>query len=154
MDFLNQNLLYLIPAIAVFGLIIMAIQTAWIKKQSTGNERMSEIAKYIHDGALAFLNAEYRLLAVFVVIAGALLGYVSTIVESTHWFIVVAFESVLYSRCRRYIGMRIATEANVRTTEAARTSHLKDLKLVSVSTVMGLGVAGLAVFGLSMLFIL
>ena len=156
MDFLNQYLIYLVPAIAVLGLIVMAIQTAWVRKQSTGNERMSEIATYIHEGALAFLNAEYRLLAVFVVIAGALLGLVSTMVSTTHWFIVVAFViGAIFSAVAGNIGMRIATEANVRTTEAARTSLSKGLKVsFTGGTIMGLGVAGLAVFGLSVIFIL
>ena len=156
MDFLNQNLIYLVPAIAVLGLVVMAIQTAWVRKQSTGNERMSEIATYIHEGALAFLNAEYRLLAIFVVIAGALLGFVSTLVATTHWFIVIAFViGAVFSAVAGNIGMRIATEANVRTTEAARTSLAKGLKVsFTGGTIMGLGVAGLAVFGLSMLFIL
>ncbi|MEC7654150.1 MAG: sodium-translocating pyrophosphatase [Bacteroidota bacterium] len=156
MDFLNQYLIYLVPAIAVLGLIVMAIQTAWVRKQSTGNERMSEIATYIHEGALAFLNAEYRLLAVFVVIAGALLGLVSTMVSTTHWFIVVAFViGAIFSAVAGNIGMRIATEANVRTTEAARSSLSKGLKVsFTGGTIMGLGVAGLAVFGLSIIFIL
>ena len=155
MNFLTENLLYLVPAIAILGLVVMAIQTAWVRKQSTGNERMSEIARYIHEGALAFLNAEYRLLAVFVVIAGALLGLVSTMVETTHWFIVIAFViGAVFSAVAGNIGMRIATEANVRTTEAARTSLSKGLKVsFTGGTIMGLGVAGLAVFGLSVLFI-
>ena len=156
MDFLNQNLIYLVPAIAVLGLVVMAIQTAWVRKQSTGNDRMSEIATYIHEGALAFLNAEYRLLAIFVVIAGALLGFVSTLVATTHWFIVVAFViGAVFSAVAGNIGMRIATEANVRTTEAARTSLSKSLKVsFTGGTIMGLGVAGLAVFGLSVIFII
>ena len=141
MDFLNQNLLYFVPAIAVLGLVVMAIQTSWIRKQSTGNERMAEIAKYIHEGALAFLNAEYRLLAIFVVIAGALLGLVSTLVATTHWFIVVAFViGAVFSAVAGNIGMRIATEANVRPTEAARTSLSKGLKVsFTGGTIMGLG---------------
>ena len=156
MDFLNQNLIYLVPTIAVLGLVVMAFKTAWIRKQSTGNDRMSEIAKYIHEGALAFLNAEYRLLAIFVVIAGGLLGLVSTLVETTHWFIVVAFViGAVFSAVAGNIGMRIATEANVRTTEAARTSLSKGLKVsFTGGTIMGLGVAGLAVFGLSVIFII
>ena len=156
MDFLNQNLIYLVPAIALLGLVVMAIQTAWVRKQSTGNDRMSEIATYIHEGALAFLNAEYRLLAIFVVIAGALLGFVSTLVATTHWFIVVAFViGAVFSAVAGNIGMRIATEANVRTTEAARTSLSKSLKVsFTGGTIMGLGVAGLAVFGLSVIFII
>ena len=86
-----QSLLYLVPALAVLGLIVMAIQSAWVRKQDTGSARMSEIAQHIHEGALAFLSAEYRILAIFVVVAGALLGLVSAMVETTHWFIVVAF---------------------------------------------------------------
>ena len=120
-----------------------------------GNERMAEIAMYIRRGALAFLSAEYRLLAIFVVVAGALLGLLSTVVDTTHWFIVVAFViGAVFSALAGNIGMRIATAANVRTTEAARTSLRKALKVsFSGGMVMGLGVAGLAVFGLSILFI-
>ena len=156
MQFLIDNILYLVPAIAIFGLIVMAIQGSWVRKQPKGNERMTEIATYIHEGALAFLNAEYRLLAIFVVIAGAVLAYVSTLVENTHWFIVVAFViGAIFSAVAGNIGMRIATEANVRTAEAAKTSLSKALKVsFTGGTVMGLGVAGLAVFGLSVIFII
>ena len=117
---------------------------------------MSEIAQHIHEGALAFLSAEYRILAVFVVIAGALLGLVSSMVETTHWFIVVAFViGAVFSALAGNIGMRIATQANVRTTQAARSSLSEGLKVsFTGGMVMGLGVAGLAVFGLSALFIL
>jgi K(+)-stimulated pyrophosphate-energized sodium pump len=156
MNFLIENLLYLVPTIAVLGLVVMAIQRSWVLKQPRGNARMSEIASYIHEGALAFLNAEYRILAVFVVVAGALLAYVSTLVPTTHWFIVVAFViGAIFSAVAGNIGMRIATEANVRTTEAARTSLSKALKVsFTGGTVMGLGVAGLAVFGISVIFII
>ena len=134
----------------------MAIQAAWVRKQSAGEARMSEIAQHIHEGALAFLSAEYRILAVFVVIAGALLGLVSSMIETTHWFIVVAFViGAVFSALAGNIGMRIATQANVRTTQAARTSLSEGLKVsFTGGMVMGLGVAGLAVFGLSALFIL
>ena len=156
MQFLIDNILYLVPVIAIFGLIVMAIQGSWVRKQPKGNERMTEIATYIHEGALAFLNAEYRLLAIFVVIAGAALAVVSTLVEQTHWFIVVAFViGAIFSAVAGNIGMRIATEANVRTAEAAKTSLSKALKVsFAGGTVMGLGVAGLAVFGLSVIFII
>ncbi|HIO15755.1 MAG TPA: sodium-translocating pyrophosphatase [Flavobacteriales bacterium] len=156
MDFLINNLLYFVPAIAVLGLIYMAIQGAWVRKQPKGNERMTEIATYIHEGALAFLNAEYRMLAVFVVIAGAALGVISYLVPATHWFIVVAFViGAVFSAVAGNIGMRIATQANVRTAEAAKTSLSKALKVsFTGGTVMGLGVAGLAVFGLSVIFII
>lgn len=151
-----QPLLYLVPALAVLGLIVMAIQAAWVRKQDTGSARMSEIAQHIHEGALAFLSAEYRILAIFVVVAGALLGLVSAMVETTHWFIVVAFViGAVFSALAGNIGMRIATQANVRTTQAARSSLSEGLKVsFTGGMVMGLGVAGLAVFGLSVLFIL
>ena len=153
---MQQSLLYLVPGLAVLGLVIMAIQAAWVRKQSTGEARMSEIAQHIHEGALAFLSAEYRILAVFVVVAGALLGLVSSMVVTTHWFIVVAFViGAVFSALAGNIGMRIATQANVRTTQAARTSLSEGLKVsFTGGMVMGLGVAGLAVFGLSVLFIL
>jgi len=156
MQFLIDNILYLVPVIAIFGLVVMAIQGSWVRKQPKGNARMTEIATYIHEGALAFLNAEYRLLAIFVVIAGAALAFVSTLVPDTHWFIVVAFViGAIFSAVAGNIGMRIATEANVRTAEAAKTSLSKALKVsFTGGTVMGLGVAGLAVFGLSVIFIL
>ena len=134
----------------------MAIQAAWVRKQDTGTPRMAEIAQHIHEGALAFLKAEYRVLSVFVVVAGALLGVVAHFVESTPYWIVVAFViGAIFSAIAGNIGMRIATQANVRTTQAARTGIAHALKVsFSGGTVMGLGVAGLAVFGLSMLFML
>ena len=115
---------------------------------------MKKLAGYIAEGALAFLNAEYKMLAIFVVIAGAALGYVSYTVETTHWFIIVAFViGAVFSAVAGNIGMRVATAANVRTTQAARTSLPKALQVsFKGGTVMGLGVAGLAVFGLSVIF--
>ncbi len=152
---MQDTILYLVPALAVVGLVYMFIQSRWVRSQSTGDEKMSTIAKHIHEGALAFLSAEYRILAVFVVVAGALLGVVSMLVPTTHWFIVVAFViGAVFSALAGNIGMRIATEANVRTTQAARTGIAKALKVsFTGGMVMGLGVAGLAVFGLSVLFI-
>ena len=134
----------------------MAVQAAWVRKQDAGEARMAEIANHIHEGALAFLRAEYRILAIFVVIAGALLGLVASMVETTHWFIIVAFViGAVFSALAGNIGMRIATQANVRTTQAARSSLSEGLKVsFTGGMVMGLGVAGLAVFGLSALFIL
>ncbi len=153
---MDTILLYSVPAIAILGLIIMAIQGAWVRKQDAGESKMAEIAQHIHEGALAFLNAEYRILAIFVVVAGALLGFVSTIVETTEIYIVAAFViGAFFSALAGNIGMRIATQANVRTTQAARTGIAHALKVsFTGGTVMGLGVAGLAVFGLSMLFII
>jgi K(+)-stimulated pyrophosphate-energized sodium pump len=151
----HNTLFILVPALAVLGLIVMAFQAAWVKKQDRGESRMAEIAQHIQEGAMAFLKAEYRILAIFVIIAGALLGLVSQIVETTHWTIVVAFViGAIFSALAGNIGMRIATQANVRTTQAARTSLAKALKVsFTGGMVMGLGVAGLAVFGLSVLFV-
>ena len=152
---MQDTILYLVPALAVVGLIYMFVQSRWVRSQSTGEEKMSTIAKHIHEGALAFLSAEYRILAVFVVVAGAILGVVSMLVPTTHWFIVIAFViGAVFSALAGNIGMRIATEANVRTTQAARTGLAHALKVsFTGGMVMGLGVAGLAVFGLSVLFI-
>lgn len=149
-----DNLIYILPIFGLIALGYMFYLAKWVKDQDAGNEKMQKIAGYIQTGAMAFLKAEYRILAIFVVIAGILLGYVSYIVPSTHWFIVVAFViGAAFSAIAGNIGMRIATAANVRTTEAARTSLSKALKVsFTGGTVMGLGVAGLAVFGLSVIF--
>jgi K(+)-stimulated pyrophosphate-energized sodium pump len=151
-----NNILFAAPLLAVVGLIVMAIKAKWVKKQDAGDEKMQKLAGYIKEGALAFLKAEYRMLAIFVVIAGILLGVVSMMVETTHWFIVIAFViGAVFSAVAGNIGMRIATDANVRTTQAARTSLKQALKVsFGAGTVMGLGVAGLAVFGLSTIFAL
>ena len=151
-----NNIIYLVPVLGLVGLIVMAIKSSWVKKQDAGDDKMKSLANHIKEGALAFLKAEYRVLAIFVVIAGILLGVISVLVETTHWFIVVAFViGAVFSAVAGNIGMRIATEANVRTTQAARTSLPQALRIsFTGGTVMGLGVAGLAVFGLSVLFIL
>jgi|694.fasta_scaffold10080_10 K(+)-stimulated pyrophosphate-energized sodium pump len=151
-----DNLIYLVPALGVLGLIVMAIKSAWVTKQDAGSDRMKEIAGYVADGAMAFLKAEYRILAIYVLIAGTGLGILSQMVETSHWLIIVAFViGCFFSALAGFFGMRIATKANVRTTQAARTSLAKALKVsFTGGTVMGLGVAGLAVLGLSMLFIM
>ena len=150
-----EYFIYLVPVFAIIGLIVMAFKAKWVIKQDAGEKNMRELASHIKEGALAFLSAEYRVLIIFVVIAGALLALVSSLIESTSYFIVVAFViGAFFSALAGNIGMRIATEANVRTTQAARTS-LPDALKVSFTggMVMGLGVAGLAVFGLSVIFI-
>ena len=150
------NIIYLVPALALVGILTMIIKSKWVNKQDAGDQKMQDLANHIREGALAFLSAEYRILAIFVVLAGILLGVISALVETTHWFIIIAFViGAVFSALAGNIGMRIATAANVRTTQAAKTSLPKALKVsFTGGTVMGLGVAGLAVFGLSMLFIL
>ena len=149
-------MLYLPLVLAILGLIFMIAKASWVNKQTTGNDRMQSISKSIKEGAMAFLNAEYRILALFVIIASIALFIVSRMVETSHWLIVVAFVcGAFFSALAGNIGMRIATNANVRTTEAARTSLPKALRVsFGGGTVMGLGVAGLAVLGLSLFFIL
>ena len=150
-----EYFIYLVPVFAIIGLIVMAFKAKWVIKQDAGDKNMQELASHIKEGALAFLSAEYRVLIIFVVIAGALLAVISSFIESTSYFIVIAFViGAFFSALAGNIGMRIATEANVRTTQAARTS-LPDALKVSFTggMVMGLGVAGLAVFGLSVIFI-
>ena len=151
-----DNLIFVPMALALVGLAYMLVKRAWVKKQSPGNEKMQEISKNIKEGALAFLSAEYRILAVFVVIAAMALFGISVAVDSTHWMIVPAFViGAIFSAVAGNIGMRIATEANARTTEAARTSLPQALKVAfGGGTVMGLGVAGLAVLGLSLFFMI
>ncbi|OAB75993.1 sodium-translocating pyrophosphatase [Cochleicola gelatinilyticus] len=151
---MEQNIIYVPIALSILGLIFMLIKMSWVKKQPAGSDRMQFISKSIKEGALAFLNAEYRLLVIFAVIAAVLLYVVSTLVPSTSWMIVPAFIiGAVFSALAGNIGMRIATEANARTAEAAKTSLPQALKVsFGGGTVMGLGVAGLAVLGLSLFF--
>ncbi len=149
-----ESLVYILPVFGLIALAYMAVLSSWVTKQDAGEEKMATIAKYIAEGALAFLKAEYRVLAVFVLVASVLLGILSTMVANSHWFIVVAFIiGAIFSALAGNIGMRIATKANVRTTQAARSSLSKALEVsFKGGSVMGLGVAGLAVLGLSGLF--
>jgi K(+)-stimulated pyrophosphate-energized sodium pump len=150
-----NSILYLIPAFGVVGLIAMAIKSAWVTKQDAGDAKMQELAGYIADGAMAFLKAEWKILGYFAVIAAIVLGWSGTLVEDSHPIIAIAFLiGAVLSALAGYIGMKIATKANVRTTHAARTSLAQALKVsFTGGSVMGIGVAGLAVLGLGGLFI-
>ena len=152
---MESLMIYMPIALALLGLIYMLVKKSWVMKQDAGDGKMKEISDHIYEGALAFLNAEYRLLAVFVVIVAALLAVVSFVVPTTHWLIVIAFVfGAVFSAFAGNIGMKIATKTNVRTTQAARTSLPNALKIsFGGGTVMGLGVAGLAVLGLTAFFI-
>ncbi|MDG5490030.1 sodium-translocating pyrophosphatase [Psychroserpens sp. SPM9] len=153
---MESLMIYMPIALAFLGLIYMVIKKSWVMKQDAGDGKMKEISDHIYEGALAFLNAEYRLLAIFVVIVSVLLFIVSQVVETTHWLIVIAFIfGAVFSAYAGNIGMKIATKTNVRTTQAARTSLPNALKIsFGGGTVMGLGVAGLAVLGLTAFFII
>jgi len=148
-------MIYMPIVLALLGLIYMIIKRSWVLKQDAGDGKMKEIADHIYEGALAFLHAEYKLLTVFVIVVSVLLAIVSFIVPSTHWLIVIAFIfGAVFSAFAGNIGMRIATKTNVRTTQAARNSLPNALDVsFGGGTVMGLGVAGLAVLGLTGFFI-
>ncbi len=158
---MNENVIYLVPILGIVGLIVMAIKSAWVSKQDAGDANMKELAGYIADGAMAFLKAEWKILSIFVVFAAALLAYSGSIHKigdrelHSSWIISLSFViGAVFSATAGYIGMKVATKANVRTTQAARTSLAKALKVsFTGGTVMGLGVAGLAVLGLGGLFI-
>lgn len=149
-------MIYVPILLALLGLIFMYIKMIWVKKQDAGNEKMQSISKSIKEGALAFLAAEYRLLLIFVIIASLALFGISQLVETTSIMIVPAFIiGAIFSALAGNIGMRIATDANARTAEAAKTSLPQALKVsFGGGTVMGLGVAGLAVLGLSLFFLI
>ena len=158
---MNNYVIYLAPAFGILGLLVMAFKSAWVSKQDAGDPKMQELAGYIADGAMAFLKAEWKVLSIFVLFTAALLAYSGTIhtvngkeIHSS-WVICIAFiVGAVFSATAGFIGMKVATKANVRTTQAARTSLKQALKVsFTGGTVMGLGVAGLAVLGLGGLFI-
>ncbi len=148
-------IVYLVPVFGIIALLYTAVTSAWVSKQDAGDDNMKELAGYIAKGAMAFLKAEWTILSIFVVFAACLLAWAGTTVEDSSPIIAIAFViGAVCSATAGYIGMRIATKANVRTTQAARTSLAKALKVsFTGGTVMGLGVAGLAILGLGGLFI-
>jgi K(+)-stimulated pyrophosphate-energized sodium pump len=148
--------IYLVPLMGLIGLIYTLLKFNWVSKQDEGNDRMKEISRYIAEGAMAFLRAEWKILGYFVVIVGILLALMSTTNPHSHWLITIAFiMGAIFSATAGYIGMKVATKANVRTANAARSSLSKALNVsFTGGSVMGLGVAGLAVLGLSGLYII
>jgi K(+)-stimulated pyrophosphate-energized sodium pump len=151
-----DKLIYLVPVLGVVGLLYTFIKFSWVSKQDPGNARMQEISKHIAEGAMAFLKAEWKILSYFVIIAAILLAVMGYSNPQSHWSIALAFIlGAVLSATAGYIGMRSATKANVRTAHAARTSLAQALKVsFTGGSVMGLGVAGLAVLGLGGLFII
>ncbi|MFD2601903.1 sodium-translocating pyrophosphatase [Flavobacterium suzhouense] len=153
---MDSIMIYVPVIMAVLGLLFMAAKRSWVLKQDAGDGKMKEISDYIYEGALAFLKAEYRLLTIFVIIASvALAGITFLPGAKTHLLIVIAFIfGAIFSALAGNMGMKIATKTNVRTTQAARSSLPQALKVsFGGGTVMGLGVAGLAVLGLTGFFI-
>ena len=146
---------YLIPAAGVLALLFALAKSAWVSKQDAGNEKMQEIAGHIHEGAMAFLAREYKVLAIFVLIVAVLLAASNASLENSHWLIGVSFVlGAVCSALAGFFGMKIATKANVRTTSKAREGLNGALHVAfSGGTVMGMSVVGLAVIGISVLMI-
>ncbi|WP_234570529.1 sodium-translocating pyrophosphatase [Rhodohalobacter sp. 614A] len=149
-----NSIIYFIPIAGVLALLYTFFKTSWVSKQEIGTERMERISKSIASGAMAFLKAEYKVLSIFVLIVALLLAFSADPVTSS-WMISISFIiGALCSGLAGFIGMKVATKANVRTTHAARTSLGKGLEVAFAGgSVMGLGVVGLGVLGLSILFI-
>ena len=146
----------LVSYLPLFGVIALAFvfwKNAWVSKQEEGEENMSRIAKNIADGAMSFLKAEYKVLSVFVAAVAVLLFFKGSNEEASHGLVAVSFiVGAICSALAGFIGMKVATKANVRTTNAARNSLGKALEVAfSGGAVMGLGVVGLGVLGLSSL---
>lgn len=151
-----MDLFVLVPIFGVVALLYTFLQSNWVSKQNAGNEKMKIISGHIADGAMAFLKAEYKILTYFVVVVAILLAVMGSTNANSHWSIGLAFAvGAVFSATAGFIGMKIATKANVRTAEAARTSLSKALKVsFTGGSVMGMGVAGLAVLGLGALFLI
>jgi len=150
-----ENLHYYLPAFGVLGIIFVLWKSAWVNKQDPGTDKMKKIAGHIAEGAMAFLKAEYKILAVFVVCVAILLGVTANSETSSPLVAVSFILGAFCSALAGFIGMRVATKANVRTTNAARTSLGRALEVAFAGgSVMGMGVVGLGVLGLSTLFII
>jgi K(+)-stimulated pyrophosphate-energized sodium pump len=152
---MTQNIIYVVLAIGIVALLFTYWRSVWVAKQEVGTERMAKIAKHIRSGAMAFLFAEYKILWIFVAVVFGLLAF-SADKETSSWLVGVSFIlGALTSALAGFIGMRVATNANVRTTNAARTSLGKALEVAFTGgSVMGMAVVGLGVTGLTVLFIL
>ncbi len=143
-----------LPLFGVLALVFVFIKNSWVSKQDGGSVKMLKIAKHIADGAMSFLKAEYKILAIFVLVVAILLYLKGTYDVGSHGMVAISFiVGAICSALAGFIGMRVATKANVRTTQAARTSLGKALEVAFAGgAVMGLGVVGLGVLGLSTLF--
>ena len=149
-----MDLISFIPLSGIIALVFVYVKNRWVTSNDVGSKKMERIAKNISDGAMAFLKAEYKILAVFVFFTSLLLA-IKGENEGTSWLVSVSFIlGAICSALAGFIGMKVATKANVRTTEAARHSLGKALEIAfSGGAVMGLGVVGLGVLGIGSLFI-
>ena len=145
-----------LPAFGILALLFVYIKNVWVTKQDAGSQKMTDIAKHIADGAMSFLKAEYKVLSIFVATVAILLFFKGTSEEGSNGMVALSFiVGAICSALAGFIGMRVATKANVRTTQAARTSLGKALEVAFAGgSVMGLGVVGLGVLGLSGLFMI
>ena len=151
---MESLVIYMPIILAIIGLIYMIYKKSWVMKQDAGDGKMKEISDHIYEGALAFLNAEYRLLTIFVIGSSIVLAAIAFFMDTTYLIVVAFIIGAIFSAFAGNMGMKIATKTNVRTTQAAKTSLPNALKVsFGGGTVMGLGVAGLAVLGLTMFFI-
>jgi K(+)-stimulated pyrophosphate-energized sodium pump len=151
---MNKNM-YIIPLAGLLALLFTYLRAQWVARQDPGTDRMKRIAGYITDGAMAFLRAEYSKLVWFVVAVALLLAYQggSGGAETSAWIGLSFVVGALCSALAGFIGMKVATKANVRTAHAARTSLASALTVAfRGGSVMGMGVVGLGVLGLSSLF--
>ena len=153
---MDSMIMYLVPLCGIIGLLYTAWRFNWVSKQPAGDANMQKLSGYIADGAIAFLKAEWKVLAYFAIPTAILLAWLGSSTDKSSWIISIAFLiGALFSAFAGYVGMKIATKANVRTAQAARTSLAQALKVsFTGGSVMGMGVAGLAVLGLSLLFII
>jgi K(+)-stimulated pyrophosphate-energized sodium pump len=152
---MQNQLLYVLPFFGVLGLLYVVWKSAWVAKQDAGTDKMKKIAGHIAEGAMAFLKAEYKVLVIFVACVAVLLAVTANGTTSS-WLVGVSFVLGAFSSALAgFIGMKVATKANVRTTNAARTSLGKALEVAFVGgSVMGMGVVGIGVLGLSLLMII
>jgi K(+)-stimulated pyrophosphate-energized sodium pump len=152
---MESMMIWMPVAMAILGLAYMLIKKSWVMKQDAGDGKMKEISDHIYEGALAFLNAEYRLLTYFVIGASLVLAGIAFYMQTTYLIVAAFVIGAIFSAFAGNMGMKIATKTNVRTTQAAKTSLPNALKVsFGGGTVMGLGVAGLAVLGLTLFFII
>ena len=151
-----EGIMYFFPAMGVIALLFVIWRSSWVSKQEVGTDKMAGIADHISKGAMAFLKAEYKVLIIFVIALAVILAFKGSAEENSHPLVALSFVvGAFCSAFAGFLGMRVATKANVRTTNAARTSLGKALEVAfHGGSVMGLGVVGLGVLGLSLLFIL